>query len=272
MNLLDLIFPKDIYCVSCGRPLPLQEYGNSAFYTALCGDCADEIAWLCGRCCAKCGRPLANENPGVLCRECAAGAQHFFGRAYACALYSGRSASIVRDIKYRNKAWYADTLAVMMAARYLSFADPDTGELPEYDYIANVPMSPRKRAKRGFDQSALLAAGLARRIGIPYLNGAIRRTRETAVMSALSGDERRRNLEGAFASGYDMIAERPRILLVDDVYTTGSSVDACAAVLLAAGARGVDVFVFAIGADIRAAADRPAVVESPGQLRAKGPT
>jgi len=176
-----------------------------------------------------------------------------FSRGYACALYAGRVAELIRDMKYRGKAWYADTVSALMAERYFSGADPETGELPHHDYIVSVPMAPKKKAARGYDQAALLAQGLSGRTGLPYLRKALLRVRETDVMSSLSAEERRQNLFRAFSVRYDNIDAivKRRILLVDDVYTTGSSVGACAGTLLAAGAADVDVIVFAIGADVR---------------------
>jgi len=176
-----------------------------------------------------------------------------FSKGYACALYSGRAAELVRDLKYREKSWYADTISALMAERYYSGADPETGELPCYDHIVAVPMASRRRASRGYDQAVLLARGLSRRIGVPYLAEVLSRVRETEVMSSLSAEERRQNLACAFSVGYDKIEKiaKKRILLVDDVYTTGSSVNACAETLRGAGAGIVDVIVFAIGADSR---------------------
>ena len=270
MNLLDLVFPKDIYCASCDRPLPARE-GDGA---ALCERCADEIVWVAGRQCAKCGRQLSDENPGELCRDCRSSGEHGFGKAYACALYSGRAAELVRDMKYRNKPWNAGTLAFLMAERFLAEADMETGELPLYDIVLSVPMGRRKQGVRGYNQAELLAAGLAGRIGVPHLKNALLRTRETNVMSSLAVGERRQNLSGAFSVRPGMVEQvaGKRVLLADDVYTTGSTADACAEALFAAGAECVDVIVFGIGADVRRKEDRPAVVESPGQLRAKGPT
>ncbi|MCL2111714.1 MAG: ComF family protein [Clostridiales bacterium] len=270
MSVLDLIFPKDLYCAACSRPLPSQDKGS----LALCAQCAGEIDWVTGRACEKCGKPLSGENPKRKCRECDTDAEHVFRKGYACAMYAGNAAELVRDMKYRSKSWHADTLAALMAARYFSIADPETGELPYYDYVMPVPMSAKKKSFRGYDQAALLARGLSRKIGVPYLGGALMRVRETSVMSSLSGDERRQNLEGAFAVSCDMIniVAGKSLLLADDVYTTGSSADACTDALLDAGAESVDVFVFATGADVPRAEDRPAVVESPSQLRAKGPT
>jgi len=246
MNLLHLVFPAGLYCISCDRPLP----GKQEDGVALCERCAEEIIWVSGRSCQKCGRPLSDENPSDLCRECAKTDQAFT-KGYACALYTGRAAEIIRDMKYRDKAWYADTLAGLMAKRFLTEADTETGELTNYDYIAAIPMAVKKKESRGYDQASLLARALSQRIGVPYLPKALLRVRETGAMSGLSGDERRQNLAVAFSVGYDnieRIAGR-RILLVDDVFTTGSTVNTCAETLLAAGAGDVDAMVFAIGAD-----------------------
>ena len=270
MNPLGLIFPVDLYCISCGRPLPPQ--GREGI--ALCESCYDGIVWVTGRRCAKCGRPLDAENPGEVCRDCAASPEHMFGKGLACALYMGTVAEIVRDMKYRGKSWYSGTLAAFMAARYAAETDPETGECPPHDFLVSVPMTGRKKSVRGYNQAELLTRELSERAGIAYLKDALVRVRDTGVMSSLSSDERRQNLSEAFTVPCDMIdiLAGKRLLLADDVYTTGSTANACAAVLLAAGAESVDIICFAIGADVRRAEDRPAVIESPGQLRAKGPT
>ena len=262
MNLLDFIFPKDLYCISCDRPLSEQVEGA----IAICNDCAEDIVWVTGLCCEKCGRPLAKENRSKLCSDCTAGSSHFYRRGYASVVYTGTVREMVRDMKYRDKAWHADTLVSVMTDRYFKLADPETGELPCHDYIVPVPMNAKKKAKRGYDQAALIAQGLSTRIGTPCLVNAIKRVRETKAMSSLSEEERRQNLKGAFSIPFDMvyIIEGKSIMLVDDVYTTGSSVSACAEVLLAAGAENVDIFVFATKADARRTEDCPAVVESPG--------
>ena len=270
MSLFDFIFPKNLYCISCRRPLPLQIDDG----IALCERCASGITWISGRTCNKCGRLLSDENPKDLCRDCIRTADFVFEKVYACALYSGRVAEIIREMKYRNKAWYADTVSALMAAKYMTEADLVTGELPSYDFVLPVPMSEVKKARRGYDQADLIAKGFSRRTGIPMLRGVLKRTRDTNVMSGLSEWERKINLESAFSVSYDNIdtLAGKTFLLVDDVYTTGSSVNACADVLLAASANSVSAIVFAIGADVRHREDRPAVVESPSQLRAKGPT
>ena len=126
MNLWDLIFPKDLYCIACGRPLPVQKQNG----IALCDRCAEKITWVRGA-------PFAT-SPG-----------HVYRRGYAAVVYVGAVEDIVRDMKYRNKAWHADTVAALMSGEYFALADPETGELPYYDYILPVPMSSKKKSIRG---------------------------------------------------------------------------------------------------------------------------
>ncbi|MDR1798057.1 MAG: ComF family protein [Clostridiales Family XIII bacterium] len=246
MRLLDLLYPKALYCIACGRPLSNNKNA------LLCEACLDEVPWVGGRLCAKCGKPLAEENTKALCRDCA-GTEHLYRRGFACARYAGLGADLVRDMKYRGKAWYAEGLSAFMARRYLALADPESGELPDYDYVVPAPMARRKRERRGYDQAVLLARGLAGRIHVPCSPGALVRSGETQVMSSLGRDARLRNLSGAIRAAEGSGVAGKRILLVDDVYTTGATADACAGALRAAGAEAVDIFTFATGADGRRA-------------------
>jgi ComF family protein len=154
-------------------------------------------------------------------------------------------------MKYRGNPWIARKIALIMRDKILSESDPVTGELPHWDLLIPAPMNIMKKKKRGYDQAALIAGFLSREFGVPCADGILIRNRSTDVMSALSADERRANLTGAFslnAYAADRLREQD-ILLIDDVFTTGSTADACAEVLLSGGANNVDVFVFASGAD-----------------------
>jgi ComF family protein len=244
MNLLDLIFPNDIYCIACGRPLAA---GSEA---ALCDRCMAEVHWTAGRLCKKCGKLLAENNRKTRCYDCAQ-EEHLFEKGYACALYDGPAAKIVRDMKYRSLPSHAETVAAFLAARIKAAADAETGELPNWDAVIPVPMHKGKREKRGYNQAELIARGLARRLGLPLLARALVRRRDTGVMSSLSLWERKQNLIDAFCVGPGETGKLhgKAILLVDDVYTTGSTADACAEVLLKAGCTQVDLIVFATGAD-----------------------
>jgi ComF family protein len=155
-------------------------------------------------------------------------------------------------MKYRDRPAYADAVTALMEARIRAAAAEETGELPAWDALVPVPMHRTKQEKRGYNQADLLARGLAKRLGLPLLQDLLVRNRETGVMSSLSLGERKQNLADAFCIRRGAPAELlqgKEILLLDDVFTTGSTADACAEVLLRAGCTQVDLIVFATGAD-----------------------
>jgi ComF family protein len=240
MHFLDLIYPGDIYCIACGRPLP------SGTEAALCERCASGIKWASGRLCGKCGKILAEGNRKNLCRDCAR-EEHLFRKGYTCALYDGQAAEVIRDMKYREKPSYADAVAAFMAARIeaAGFA------LPDWGVIIPVPMYKGKKEQRGYNQAVLIARSLAKRLKIPLMEDALERSRDTGVMSSLSLGERKQNLSGALCVRHSAAKNLrdKEVLLVDDVYTTGSTADACTETLLATGCAQVDLIVFASGSD-----------------------
>jgi len=145
--------------------------------------------------------------------------------ARAPFLYDGPIAAAIRGMKFSG--WHA-------LARHLAGAMTEVLDLTA-DAVTWVPLSSRRRARRGFDQAELLARAVAARSGLPVVR-LLRRVRETRAQARLAGADRRRALSGAFASAH---AAPRRILLVDDVLTTGSTAAACADVLRASGARRV---------------------------------
>ena len=155
-------------------------------------------------------------------------------------------------MKYRDRPSYGDSVAALMVARLLAAAGPGTGELPGWDLVVPVPMYLGKKEKRGYNQAEIIGRGLAKRLGLPYRANVLKRNRETELMSKLSLDERKQNLTGAIIlnSAFEKTIPGSSVLLVDDVYTTGSTADACAMVLKNAGCAPVDLITFAIGADV----------------------
>ncbi|MDR1028387.1 MAG: double zinc ribbon domain-containing protein, partial [Clostridiales Family XIII bacterium] len=227
----ELLFPSGIYCVACGNVI------DETSPYALCDRCLREIDWNTGKVCAKCGKSLevgraedrdAHEEgvPGAgsdtLCFDCEAG-DRVFRRGYACVTYAGPAREIVRALKYRDRAYIAERLAEIMRDRILDEIDAETGEVFAPDLILPVPMYIIKKRKRGYDQAILMARRLALWLRIPCEERCLVRREATAVMSGLSRDARRRNVRDAFAlreGAADRVAGR-RVLLVDDVFTTG---------------------------------------------------
>ncbi|MDR3242503.1 MAG: ComF family protein [Clostridiales Family XIII bacterium] len=245
--LLELLYPSSIYCLACGNLID-----DSRPY-ALCDVCVREIGWANGKTCAKCGKVLAESAESPLCSDCGGGVAavsggapggHIFDRGFSCAGYGEREKQIVHNFKYKDRAYYGAKLAEIMRDRI-------QGEDIGADLLVPVPMFRKKERKRGFNQAAVMAESLSRKTGIECRKNLLVRTRDTAPMSKLGAEARRSNVEGAFAVAEDMrifVRER-QVLLIDDVFTTGSTADACADALKKCGAESVCVLVFAAGAD-----------------------
>lgn len=169
------------------------------------------------------------------CRLCRNGLTSF-DALYCVGAYEGRLRELIHLFKFEQMRQLERPLG-----RFLR-----TGLPPEVDFdcLVPTPLHWRKRITRGFNQAELLARALSRSKGIPVLP-ALRKTKATVAQSTLSGPERRRNVKGAFRVRNAATVAEKRILLVDDVYTTGATANACAKVLKDAGAKSVAVLTLA---------------------------
>ena len=156
--------------------------------------------------------------------------------AYCFGAYEGTLRELIHLFKYGRMKPLAGTLA-----GYLASALPRD---QQFDAVVPMPLHWRRRWQRGFNQSELLARRTARRCGIPMVN-AVRRTRATAAQAGLSNARRRENVTGAFHVKKPNTVEGRRILLIDDVMTTGATASACALALKRAGAGSVTLLALA---------------------------
>jgi ComF family protein len=188
--------------------------------------------------CASCKAPFRNPFPldshGV-CALCRAGIQGF-DRAASFGYYDDALRGLIHLLKYSGMRPLAPVLS-----RLLDRALPREDR---YDFVVPVPLHWRRRWSRGFNQSELLAQGIASRRGIPLLN-ALARVKATAIQAGLTSAGRRRNMSGAFRLRPGAALRGKRILLVDDVFTTGATAGACARVLKSAGASSVTLLTLA---------------------------
>lgn len=244
-NLLDLVFPPGLYCSCCGK------ITDSSMPYHLCSSCMDQIKWATGRTCSKCGKPLSDTDPADTCYSCREH-EHLYDRGYTCAEYGSCERALIFNLKYNGRTDIAPILGEaifdMLEARGVITAG--AGGI-RYDIILPVPMSRAKQLARGYNQAELIARELSLRCGIPYSTRIIERTRSTRALRGLSPDERRLEMTGAFAPCRDESLIRGRsFLILDDIYTTGATIDACAGVLKDRGAGVVDFVSFASGADV----------------------
>jgi ComF family protein len=157
-----------------------------------------------------------------------------------------RAEGVVREsihrFKYNREMYFGAHLAnwiTDVATRSLDWS--------EIDAIVPVPLFPRKQRSREFNQAAYLAVAVSRSSGVPLIDGKLRRVKETVTQTALNAKERAANLRGAFAVKTPEAFDSKRLALVDDVFTTGATLDGCAKVLLQSGAREVTALTVARG-------------------------
>lgn len=241
---LDLIYPPSLYCICCGKIID-----DSRPYR-LCNDCMAGIKWIDARTCSKCGKQLSGSDPLETCFSCRERA-HAFDRGYTCTEYGTHERAIVFSLKYDGRSDIAPTVGEIMADRMLAEFGPE--ELKSmYDMAIPVPVHPRRKSIRGYNQAALIAREFGKRTGIRAEEDLLIRVRETHRMKSLGPDQRRENIRGAFAvrRGREEELADKRVLIIDDIYTTGATVDEIAEVLDNAGTAGVDFLSFSSGADV----------------------
>ncbi|EKO39166.1 MAG: putative amidophosphoribosyltransferase [Solidesulfovibrio magneticus str. Maddingley MBC34] len=212
----------------------------------LCPACRDRLAPRLGGFCPRCGAmgENAEATPG-LCLDCRRDGRPWDGFAFH-GRYEGLLRELVLGFKFHGRLGQGRLLAGFLAAAWRRAAARDGPGCPDGapDLLVPTPLYPRRLAWRGFNQSLELARLLGREIGTPLAPLALARLRDTVPQSSLPGRERRSNLTGAFAADPAQVAGR-RVLLVDDVMTTGATVETAAQALRRAGAARVDVAVAA---------------------------
>lgn len=235
--LINFFYPPR--CSACIQRLPLDAGRR------VCTECLARIEPLREPLCAVCGIPMGAELAGgsEWCPTCAASPPHF-SRARAITSYRSLDdqtqpvPSIIRRHKYGLDQSLSRALAECLGDR-LPFAGKD------YDVVIPVPLHRTRLRWRGFNQAALLGGAVARRLGRPIEVSTLVRVLATPPQTAQDRRQRHLNVRAAFAVKRPRLVANRRVLLVDDVMTTGATADECARMLLRAGARRVNVFTLA---------------------------
>lgn len=224
----DFIFPRR--CVVCDEV-------TDRFGKGVCSRCASEIIYTGRAVCMKCGKPLQEE--GELCRDCSR-KKHRYVQGVALYDYGSMADSIFR-FKYSGRQEYALFYGLDFYEKYgrwLQMIQPDA--------LVPVPLHSSKKRARGYNQAELIARVLSGLSGIPVNVELIVRKRKTLPQKNLSSSERQNNLKKAFKIHRNDV-KLITIVIVDDIYTTGSTVDAMTETLMAAGIQKVYCMALAVG-------------------------
>lgn len=227
---VDLIYPP--LCLRCQAPV--AEHG------ALCASCWQAVAFVAPPFCAVCALPFEfHVAPGALCGTCTAAPPAFTAARSVC-LYDDASRNLVLAFKHGGRLEGVAAMARWMARAAEDLLDKDTLLVP-------VPLYRWRLWRRGFNQSAVLAEAVGRFTGTCADPLALRRVRATPSQAGLSRSARIRNVAGAFRlrPGHEETVRGRTVVIVDDVLTTGATVEACARAVVKAGARSAAVLTFA---------------------------
>jgi len=228
-----LQFPLPPQCPCCETFL---EEGENGF----CPDCLAGIRWIEPPFCSICGTPFVSKEAGThACPSCLT-RKRYFTMARALGCYEGSLQKIIHRWKYQGKASVTPYLGEWITERFYRYWNPRV-----LDLLVPVPLHPKRLRERGFNQALLLARALSRRTEIPCQGRILQKKRPTPPQVQLDGGERERGVKGAFHIADREGVEGKTILLIDDVYTTGATVNECSKVLIRGGAKRVDVLTLA---------------------------
>ncbi len=239
MNILNALFP--IACPLCGEIL--QKEGE-----CICADCKEKLSYVTEPCCSRCGKPIESVEQEY-CRDCGKKRTSTNSdpvcQGTALWVYTDQMKHAMADYKY--KGCYSD--AAFFAEELVRFCG---GKIRSWhpDFIIPVPLHRRKLWFRGYNQAACVAEKLGRQMGIPVLPAILERKRYTRPQAGFDDAGRRNNVKDAFRfcqMGKSLRGKR--ILLVDDIYTTGATIESCARTLIEAGVEKVYFACLCIGRD-----------------------
>ncbi len=224
-EMVDALLPPA--CPMCGKPAPFV--GGTR--VDICPDCMNIVSYVSEPVCLKCGKPIQNEETEY-CSDCSR-KPHVYNQACAVYEYSKCVKDSIYRFKYHNKREYARIYAKQIKERcggIIRAWSPDV--------LIPVPIHSSRLKQRGYNQAELIAAELGVLTGIPMDSDSFVRVVKTVPMKELNNRQRVKNLQNAFQADKKVVKYR-KVLIVDDIYTTGATFDACATVLKQAGVQEV---------------------------------
>lgn len=227
-KLVDLLYPPT--CPFCDRQI---------MHTGVCLACKEQLPFIKGYRCMRCSKPVASQEIEY-CMDCAK-QKHKYNKGISLLLYDDCVKQSIANYKYHNRRDFAKSYSALMIQ--------EMGEIwKEWncDIVMPVPVHRKKKRKRGFNQAELIAKAIAEYLKIPCETKLLVRCKNTLPQKEFTPEERRKNLEKAFKI-MENVVEYKKVLLIDDIYTTGSTIDACAVALRKSGVQEVYFSTISIG-------------------------
>lgn len=218
----EILFPSNFKCVLCNEEMP---EGNNG----VCAHCLHHLPYIKGKTCEICGEEICSD--ANYCLSCKSNIPHF-NKAVALFNYEGGIARLIKELKYDNKQYLKQTLGNFMVETYKKLDVP-------IDLVIPVPLHKNRFKERGYNQAELLSESLKTKFGLCINTEILERKRDTSTQTSLKKRERITNMKDAFAVNNKKTVKDKNILLVDDVYTTGSTLNEIARVLKDSGAKNV---------------------------------
>lgn len=231
-ELLSIVYPKR--CPTCMNIIPINEEER------ICDSCIEELPYVTEPRCKKCSKPLDNET-NDLCYDCTKN-EHSYSRGWALWLYTGDIKNALKRFKYNNNSNYGKIFSKEVVTLYKK-------EIEEVsiDLIIPVPLHPKKQKKRGYNQAAIIGSNIAESLNISYSSNYVTRIIDTKDQKNLSDKERVHNMKKAFKIVDPNQIKHKRVLICDDIYTTGNTINSLSKELLENGAEEVFFITLAIG-------------------------
>ena len=234
-KVLDIIYP--VKCPFCGKIVSAGLEKRTA-HNGICSKCREKIIYIGEPRCKKCGKPIRSEE-SEYCYDCT-GKKHIFEEGRNLWVHKEPVNQAIYAFRYQNLRIYGKTFGAELEEHYGNYL-----RRKEVDLIVPIPLHRKRRRRRGYNQAQILAKELSVHANIPMDASLMKRIRETRPQKKLDDKESRKNIRGAFAATHPV--EGRRIVLVDDIYTTGSTLDEAAKVIYRAGAEKVYFLTISIG-------------------------
>ena len=220
-------------CPCCEKVLDESERG-------FCKDCLSQIRWIEPPFCSICGAPFPSRDiEDHPCSDCMS-KKRYFTIARVIGLYEGTLRKVIHQWKYEGRSSLTPYFVKWMGEALYRY-----WPAPFFDLIIPVPLHKSRLRNRGFNQAMVLVKGLSDLTGLPYAKRILIKKKATIPQVDLSILEREKGLKGSFEINQNEKIKGKRILLIDDVYTTGATVNECSKVLMSSGAKSVDVLTLA---------------------------